>query len=134
MARRSRTQVDEEDVELNMTPMLDVVFILLIFFIVTSVFVKTPGVDPRKPEAVTDEDWNPGILIAVNSENEVWIDKRPYDVSEVRPILLGLRDENPKAEAIVIGDQDAEAGTVMQVVDIMAVSYTHLTLPTTPYV
>lgn len=120
MARRSRTQVDEEDVELNMTPMLDVVFILLIFFIVTSVFVKTPGVDPRKPEAVTDEDWNPGILIAVNSENEVWIDKRPYDVSEVRPILLGLRDENPKAEAIVIGDQDAEAGTVMQVVDIMA--------------
>lgn len=120
MARRSRTQVDEEDVELNMTPMLDVVFILLIFFIVTSVFVKTPGIDPRKPEAVTDEDWNPGILIAVNSENEVWIDKRPYDVSEVRPILLGLRDENPKAEAIVIGDQDAEAGTVMQVVDIMA--------------
>ena len=113
MARRSRTQVDEEDVELNMTPMLDVVFILLIFFIVTSVFVKTPGIDPRKPEAVTDEDWNPGILIAVNSENEVWIDKRPYDVSEVRPILLGLRDENPKAEAIVIGDVDAEAGTCL---------------------
>ncbi len=120
MARRSRTQVEQEDIELNMTPMLDVVFILLIFFIVTSVFVKTPGIDPTKPEAVTDEDWNPGILIAVNSENEVWIDKRPYDISEVRPILLSMRDENPKAEAIVIGDQNAEAGTVMQVVDIMA--------------
>ena len=119
MARRSRTKVEEEDVELNMTPMLDVVFILLIFFIVTSVFVKTPGIDPTKPEAVTDQDWNPGILIAVNNQNEVWIDKRPYDVSEVRPILLGMRDENPKAQAIVIGDQDAEAGTVMQVVDIM---------------
>jgi len=120
MARRSRTQVEQEDIELNMTPMLDVVFILLIFFIVTSVFVKTPGVDPAKPEAVTDQDWNPGILIAVNSDNEVWIDKRPYDVSEVRPILLTMRDENPKAEAIVIGDQNAEAGTVMQIVDIMA--------------
>jgi len=120
MARRSRTQVEQEDIELNMTPMLDVVFILLIFFIVTSVFVKTPGIDPTKPVAVTDKDWNPGILIAVNSQNEVWIDKRPYDVSEVRPILLGMRDENPKAEAIIIGDQDAEAGTVMQVVDIMA--------------
>lgn len=119
MARRSRTKIEEEDIELNMTPMLDVVFILLIFFIVTSVFVKTPGIDPRKPEASTDEDWNPGILIAVNNQNEVWIDKRPYDISEVRPILLGMRDENPKAEAIVIGDQDAEAGTVMQVVDIM---------------
>jgi len=120
MARRSRTQVEQEDIELNMTPMLDVVFILLIFFIVTSVFVKTPGIDPTKPDAVTDKDWKPGILIAVNSENEVWIDKRPYDVSEVRPILLSMRDENPKAEAIVIGDQNAEAGTVMQVVDIMA--------------
>jgi biopolymer transport protein ExbD len=120
MARRSRTQVEQEDIELNMTPMLDVVFILLIFFIVTSVFVKTPGIDPTKPEAVTDVDWNPGILIAVNSDSEVWIDKRPYDITEVRPILLTMRDENPKAEAIVIGDQNAEAGTVMQVVDIMA--------------
>lgn len=120
MARRSRTQVDQEDIELNMTPMLDVVFILLIFFIVTSVFVKTPGIDPTKPVATTDQDWNPGILIAVSNQNEVWIDKRPYDISEVRPILLTMRDENPKAEAIVIGDADAEAGTVMEVVDIMA--------------
>jgi len=119
MARRSRVDSVDEDTELNMTPMLDVVFILLIFFIVTSVFVKTPGVDPRKPEAVTDQDWNPGILVAVNNLNEVWIDKRPYDVSEVRPVLLSLRDENPKAEAIIIGDRDAEAGVVMQVVDVM---------------
>ena len=119
MARRSRVDSVQEETELNMTPMLDVVFILLIFFIVTSVFVKTPGVDPRKPEAVTDQDWNPGILVAVNNLNEVWIDKRPYDVSEVRPVLLSLRDENPKAEAIIIGDRDAEAGVVMQVVDVM---------------
>ena len=119
MARRSRVDSVQEETELNMTPMLDVVFILLIFFIVTSVFVKTPGIDPRLPDAVTDEDWNPGILVAINNLNEVWIDKRPYDVSEVRPILLSLRDENPKAEAIIIGDRDAEAGTVMQVVDIM---------------
>jgi len=119
MARRSRVDSVQEETELNMTPMLDVVFILLIFFIVTSVFVKTPGIDPRLPDAVTDEDWNPGILVGVNELNEVWIDKRPYDISEVRPILLSLRDENPKAEAIIIGDRDAEAGTVMQVVDIM---------------
>lgn len=56
MARRSRIQMDDEDTELNMTPMLDVVFILLIFFIVTSVFVKTPGIEPSKPEAVTSKD------------------------------------------------------------------------------
>ena len=56
--------MDDEDTELNMTPMLDVVFILLIFFIVTSVFVKTPGIEPAKPDAVTAKDWKPSILIA----------------------------------------------------------------------
>jgi len=115
MARRSRTQIDSEDTELNMTPMLDVVFILLIFFIVTSVFVKVPGVDPARPEATTDAAWSPTIIIAVNSSNEVWIDKRPYDVDEVRPVLQGMRDENPKAQGEIIGDRDAEAGVVMQV-------------------
>lgn len=119
MGRRSRVNVPDEDTELNMTPMLDVVFILLIFFIVTSVFVKTPGVDPFKPIAETDKKWDPGILVAVNELNEVWIDKRPYDISEVRPVLLSMRDENPKAQAIIIGDRNAEAGLVMEVQEIM---------------
>lgn len=119
MSRRSRVQIREEDTELNMTPMLDVVFILLIFFIVTSVFVKTPGIDPTKPEATTDQKWDPSILIAVNALNEVWIDKRPYDVSEVRPIIMSMRDENPKAQAIIIGDKDAEVGVVMDLQEIM---------------
>jgi biopolymer transport protein ExbD len=119
MARRSRTVVQEEDAELNMTPMLDVVFILLIFFIVTSVFVKTPGVDPFKPEAETAKAWQPGILIAVNAQNEIWIDKRPYDLSEVRPVITAMRDENPKAEAIIIADKDAEVGISMGLQDLM---------------
>lgn len=120
MARRgSRIQMQEEDTELNMTPMLDVVFILLIFFIVTSVFVKTPGIDPRKPDAITDAKWDPSILIAVNSLNEVWIDKRPYDVSEIRPLIMAMRDENPKAQAIIIGDREAEVGIVMEVQALM---------------
>ena len=119
MGRRNRVQIQEEDTELNMTPMLDVVFILLIFFIVTSVFVKTPGIDPTKPEATTEVKWDPTILIAVNSLNEVWIDKRPYDVSEVRPVILSMRDENPKAQAIIIGDKDAEVGVVMNLQEIM---------------
>jgi len=119
MARRSRTVVQEEDAELNMTPMLDVVFILLIFFIVTSVFVKTPGVDPFKPEAETDQQWQPGILIAINAQNEVWIDKRPYNLSEVRPVITAMRDENPKAEAIIIADKDAEVGISMGLQELM---------------
>jgi len=113
MARRSRIQMDDEDTELNMTPMLDVVFILLIFFIVTSVFVKTPGIEPNKPEAVTQKDWKPSILIAVNAANEIWIDKRPYDVGEIRPVVMSMQAENPKAEAIINADKDAQVGIVM---------------------
>ena len=119
MARRSRIQMDDEDTELNMTPMLDVVFILLIFFIVTSVFVKTPGIEPSKPEAVTQKEWKPSILIAVNAANEIWIDKRPYDVGEIRPVVMSMQAENPKAEAIINADKNAEVGVVMSVQEMM---------------
>ncbi len=98
-----------------MTPMLDVVFILLIFFIVTSVFVKTPGLEPNKPTAETDVEWNPTILVAVDSQSKVWIDKSPYDLEEIRPILVALRDETPKANAIIQADRDSDVGTVMGV-------------------
>lgn len=120
MARRSRIEIESEETELNMTPMLDVVFILLIFFIVTSVFVKTPGIDPARPTAVEASDWMPGILIAVNSDDEVWIDKQPYSVNEMRPVIIALRDENPKAQAIIIGDRTAHVGTVMAVQDLLS--------------
>jgi biopolymer transport protein ExbD len=119
MARRSRVNLPEEDTELNMTPMLDVVFILLIFFIVTSVFVKTPGIDPEQPVATTDDDWKPTILVAINATNEIWIDKRPYDLEEIRPIITSIRDESPKAQAIIKADRDAEVGTVMAVQELM---------------
>ena len=119
MARRSRTSIPDEDTELNMTPMLDVVFILLIFFIVTSVFVKTPGFDPTQPDAITDEDWKPSILIAINAQNEVWIDKAPYDITEIRPIIKSILDESPKAEGIIKADKDAEVGIVMGVQELM---------------
>jgi len=119
MARRSRTSIPDEETELNMTPMLDVVFILLIFFIVTSVFVKTPGIDPDEPTATLDAAWKPSILIAIDANNDVWIDKRPYDLDEIRPIILAIRDESPKAEAIIQADKDAEVGTVMGAQELM---------------
>ena len=115
MGRRSRTVIEDEGTELNMTPMLDVVFILLIFFIVTSVFVKTPGNEPIIPVAETDVEWNPTILVAVDSQSNVWVDKQPYKLEEVRPILVSLRDETPKANAIIQADRESDVGTVMGV-------------------
>lgn len=120
MARRaSRVNTAEEDVELNMTPMLDVVFILLIFFIVTSVFIKEPGVDITRPDAATTERQRPSILIAVTADDEVWINRRVYDINGVRGAVEQLIEENPRAEAMIQGDDDASSGLVFEVQTIL---------------
>jgi len=117
--RRSRIEVSEEDTELNMTPMLDVVFILLIFFIVTTVFVKPTGIDPEKPLAEQDEPWAPTILVGVNELDEIWIADQPYEVGEIRPILQSMKDETPEATAIIIGDREASSGVIWDVQNLM---------------
>ncbi|WP_394694152.1 ExbD/TolR family protein [Hyphobacterium sp.] len=120
MARRgSRVQKDEEDVELNMTPMLDVVFILLIFFIVTAVFVKEPGVDVFRPDVDQSEQMKPTLLVAVTSADEIWINRDVYEITQVRGVLEQLLSENPRAEAMIQGDQDAPIGTVLDIQEIL---------------
>jgi biopolymer transport protein ExbD len=120
MARRqSRVRQEDGDVELDMTPMLDVVFILLIFFIVTAVFVKEPGIDVERPETTTQERERPTMLIAVNAAGEIWINRSVYDINEVRPQIEQLRSENPRAEAMIQGDLGAPAGTVLDLQELM---------------
>ncbi|PWE16987.1 biopolymer transporter ExbD [Marinicauda salina] len=120
MARRqSRVLQDDEDVELNMTPMLDVVFILLIFFIVTSVFVKEPGVEVERPAAVTQERERPTILVAVTGADEIWINRDVYEMNQIRTVLEQLLSENPRAEAMIQGDQEAPVGTVLDVQEML---------------
>ena len=79
------TAVKEEDSEINLTPMLDVVFIMLIFFIVTANFIKEPGLEINRPDSDTAETQeNAAILIAVGSTGEVWMDGRRIDVRQVK--------------------------------------------------
>lgn len=120
MARRgSRVQTDDEDVELNMTPMLDVVFILLIFFIVTAVFVKEPGVDVLRPDVNQSDSMKPTLLVAVTSADEIWINRNVYEITQVRGVLEQLLSENPRAEAMIQGDQDAPIGTVLDIQEML---------------
>jgi len=119
MRAKSRAIKDDEEVELNMTPMLDVVFILLIFFIVTAVFVKRPGVEIDKPMVSQDEQRNPSVLVAVTTNDTVWIDRASYDVQNIKPVLENLKDENPKLEIVLQGDDEANIGTVLQVQEII---------------
>jgi biopolymer transport protein ExbD len=117
--RTSRVNTDDEDVELNMTPMLDVVFILLIFFIVTSVFIKEPGVDVMRPDVDMDDVRNPSMLIAVTADNEIWVNRRIYELPQLRGVIEQLLQENPQASAMIQGDEGADVGLVLDVQDLL---------------
>ncbi len=120
MARRSgRVIIEDDETELNITPMLDVVFILLIFFIVTAVFVKEPGVEVEKPDVVLLEGVRPAVLIAVTADDQVFINKREVDIRDIQPVIEGLVAENPKGTAIVQGDGGAKFSTVYRVMDTL---------------
>ena len=120
MARRqSRVDTSEEEIELNMTPMLDVVFILLIFFIVTAVFVKEPGVEVARPDVLLLERERPTILVAVTSADEVWVNRDVYEMAQLRGVLEQMLEENPRAEAMIQGDIDAPIGTVLDVQEML---------------
>ncbi len=115
MKRRSNAQTEET--EINMTPMLDIVFIMLIFFIVTSTFVKEPGIDVTRPEAVTAEQTRPAILVAIQPDGEVWIDGAPVELDSVRVIVEQLHAENPKGGVVVQADVLAENGVLIDVIN-----------------
>ena len=117
--KKSRVNKEETEVELDMTPMLDVVFILLIFFIVTAVFVKEPGVDVIRPEAILLEREKPTLLVAVTEEGEIWVNRRIYQQNQLRPVFEQLLVENPRAEAMIQGDQGAPVGTVLDVQEML---------------
>ena len=93
----------EEENEINLTPMLDVVFIMLIFFIVTASFVKEAGLDVNRPDApITEskpEDAN--ILISINANDEIWIDRRLIDPRAVRANIERLHAENPNGSVVI---------------------------------
>ncbi|KPP83234.1 MAG: outer membrane transport energization protein ExbD [Oceanicaulis sp. HLUCCA04] len=133
MARRqSRVSTEDEDTELNMTPMLDVVFILLIFFIVTAVFVKEPGVDVERPLTQTEERVRPTILVAVTSDGEIWVNRQVYQLNQLRNVLEQLLQENPRAEAMVQGDGGAPVGTVLDVQELLQDMDVPVTISTRP--
>ncbi len=120
MARRqSRVLQDDEEVQLDMTPMLDVVFILLIFFIVTAVFVKEPGVEIVRPETQLRDREKPTLLVAVTANDEIYVDGDVYELSQLRNVFEQLREENPRAEAMIQGDLGAPAGTVLDVQELL---------------
>jgi biopolymer transport protein ExbD len=111
-------QPDDSD-EINLTPMLDVVFIMLIFFIVTASFVKEAGIDVNRPDApITEtkpEDAN--ILIVIDGNDDIWIDRRVIDPRAVRANIERLHAENPKGSVVIQPNKRSTNKMLVQIMD-----------------
>jgi biopolymer transport protein ExbD len=111
-------RAEDDENEINLTPMLDVVFIMLIFFIVTASFVKETGLDVNRPSASTAEQKTAAsILVAIGENNEVWIDKRMVDVRAVSANIKRMLADNPKGSVVVQADKNSKNGVLVQVLD-----------------
>jgi biopolymer transport protein ExbD len=117
---RRHTHTAEDDHGIDLAPMLDFVLNLLIFFIVTAVFVKQSGMMVNRPSGAAAEPAGQeakSIPILISAEGQVWIDEREIDVRAVLPNVTRLHAVNPKAGVLVIADADAQTGVVAQVID-----------------
>ncbi len=115
---RRRRQKTGDDSAIDITPMLDVVFIMLIFFIVTASFVKESGIDVSRPDAATAERKERGnILVAISDTDQIWIDRRQVDVRAVRAHIERLHAENPQGAVVIQADEDSKNGLLVQVMD-----------------
>ncbi|CAM4412611.1 ExbD/TolR family protein [Pseudoalteromonas ostreae] len=109
---------EDEAEEINMTPMLDVVFIMLIFFIVTASFVKESGIDVNRPEAATAvKKERANILVAISDQGDIWINKRQIDVRAVQANIERLKAENPQGSVVIQADKKATTDTLIKVMD-----------------
>ncbi len=99
----------DDDADINLTPMLDVVFIMLIFFIVTATFIKQAGIDVMRPIAETAERKpTVSVLVAISANGDIWIDKRKVDAAAVRAHIERLHAENPKGGLVIQSDREAK--------------------------
>jgi biopolymer transport protein ExbD len=116
MASKREKPVDEMDI--NITPMLDIVFIMLIFFIVTTSFVRETGIDPQRPAAETATDQgHANILIGVDSDGQIWVNRQIVKVSDVRQLVESAVNENPESSAVLIADEEAPTGVMLDIMD-----------------
>ena len=116
--RKMKQAAEEDDNEINLTPMLDVVFIMLIFFIVTASFIKEAGIDVSRPPALTgDRQEDAAILIAISSNDEIWIDRKEQDPRAIRSTIERLHAENPKGSIVIQADESSSNETLVQVME-----------------
>ncbi len=112
--RRSK----RDSVDLNMAPLIDMVFILLIFFLVTTSFVKETGIEVQRPTAASAASQNKTtIMLAISPQNQVFMDHREIDIRAVRANVERALAESPDSSVVVVADRDSSTGIAVQVMD-----------------
>lgn len=114
MARKVQ-KADDEAGAIDLTPMLDVVFIMLIFFIVTASFVKEPGVEVNRPDATMSTPVKTPIMVAITGEDKIWINKNEVDSRQVKAQIQVLLSETPKGTIVIQADKEANIKTLTEV-------------------
>lgn len=118
MRKKHSLGQEEESEEINLTPMLDVVFIMLIFFIVTATFIKEAGIQVERPDTFTaDTQDDAAILIAISASDEIWIDRKEREPQAVRGIIERLHAENPKGSIVIQADEDSTNEKLVMVLE-----------------
>lgn len=132
MRRSSLVKPTEPSAEIDLTPMLDVVFIMLIFFIVTATFIKEPGVDVQRPDATSAEFvHNQKILVAITADDDVWVNRSKLKEHQIRSAIEQLHIENPKGAVVIQADRNTTAEKVALVIDAAKqAGVTHVSLAT----
>jgi biopolymer transport protein ExbD len=114
----SKVSESEEEKVADLTPMLDVVFIMLIFFIVTATFIKETGIEIDRPDTKTAElKKTVSLLVGVSPDNIIWIDKKKVDIRQVRPVMERLHSENPKGGLVIKADSASKVEKVLAVME-----------------
>lgn len=117
--RKLARQQEDGGAEIDLTPMLDVVFIMLIFFIVVASFIKEAGVEINRPDdnQQTDPNDSVSVLVEVAADNQIWMENRRVDIRAVRANIQRMLAENPEAPVTIKVEKGAEAGVVVDVAD-----------------
>lgn len=132
MRQRFNLFQQQDDAEINMTPMLDVVFIMLIFFIVSTSFVRESGIDVNRPTADSSDAQNKAaVLIAISSDDDIWLDRKPLDIRMVRPAIERLRSEQSEVNVVIQADEQSSTGQLVSVIDQLRLAKVQYTVATT---
>jgi len=116
--RHSHTEVSTKSASVNLTPLIDMVFILLIFFLVTASFTKESGIEVDRPTAQTAVRQEAGnLIVTIDENNEIWIENEKIDIRTIRAHIEQLRAQNPEGTVIILADKASRAGVTVDVLD-----------------